>query len=169
MRQLVPSNLPVHLFLSALLAFGSLAVKGHAQAEKPVNLDSTQIREENGKTYLHTSVLQEELGLGVKELKGYLVVCSDELCVRLSLSEDCIVTEGEEVFISLDSARDALGIRLKNKTQLSLDAPKPAPLGGRVEVGQVVPDFVLPSLNGKATRLSDFAGKRVLLVCWASW
>lgn len=31
------------------------------------------------------------------------------------------------------------------------------------------PDFTLPDLNGKLHSLSDFRGKRVLLVTWASW
>jgi hypothetical protein len=31
------------------------------------------------------------------------------------------------------------------------------------------PDFTLPDLNGKRHSLSDFRGKKVLLVTWASW
>jgi hypothetical protein len=31
------------------------------------------------------------------------------------------------------------------------------------------PDFTLPDLQGKPHRLSDFRGKKVLLVTWASW
>jgi hypothetical protein len=31
------------------------------------------------------------------------------------------------------------------------------------------PDFTLPDLQGKPHRLSDFHGKKVLLVTWASW
>jgi hypothetical protein len=31
------------------------------------------------------------------------------------------------------------------------------------------PDFTLPDLQGKAHRLSDFRGKKILLVTWASW
>jgi hypothetical protein len=37
-------------------------------------------------------------------------------------------------------------------------------------VGQPHPDFVLPRIdNGEAVRLSQFRGKRVLLVHFASW
>ena len=32
-----------------------------------------------------------------------------------------------------------------------------------------VPDFALPDRNGKTVRLSDFRGKKVLIVTWASW
>jgi hypothetical protein len=31
------------------------------------------------------------------------------------------------------------------------------------------PDFTLPDLNGKPHHLSDFHGKKILLVTWASW
>jgi hypothetical protein len=31
------------------------------------------------------------------------------------------------------------------------------------------PDFTLPDLQGKPHRLSDFHGKKILLVTWASW
>ena len=31
------------------------------------------------------------------------------------------------------------------------------------------PDFALPDLQGKLHRLSDFRGKKILLVTWASW
>jgi hypothetical protein len=31
------------------------------------------------------------------------------------------------------------------------------------------PDFALPDLHGKLHRLSDFHGKKILLVTWASW
>jgi hypothetical protein len=31
------------------------------------------------------------------------------------------------------------------------------------------PDFTLPDINGKRHSLSDFRGKKVLLVTWASW
>lgn len=31
------------------------------------------------------------------------------------------------------------------------------------------PDFTLPDLHGKPHKLSDFRGKKILLVTWASW
>jgi hypothetical protein len=31
------------------------------------------------------------------------------------------------------------------------------------------PDFALPDRDGKMVRLSDFRGKKVLIVTWASW
>jgi hypothetical protein len=33
----------------------------------------------------------------------------------------------------------------------------------------IAPDFTLPDVNGKRHSLSDFRGKKVLLLTWASW
>ena len=33
----------------------------------------------------------------------------------------------------------------------------------------VAPDFELPDRGGESVRLSDFRGKKVLLITWASW
>jgi hypothetical protein len=33
----------------------------------------------------------------------------------------------------------------------------------------IAPDFALPNREGKLVRLSDFKGKKVLIVTWASW
>ena len=38
-----------------------------------------------------------------------------------------------------------------------------------VEVGSEAPDFELKDQHGKRVRLSQFRGKKVLLVTWASW
>lgn len=45
------------------------------------------------------------------------------------------------------------------------DAP---PVVG-TRVGQVHPDFLLPKLDGKFGRLSDYRGKKVLLIHFAAW
>jgi hypothetical protein len=37
------------------------------------------------------------------------------------------------------------------------------------EVGQHYPDFLLPTLDGKPQRLSEYRGKKMLLFHFASW
>jgi thiol-disulfide isomerase/thioredoxin len=39
----------------------------------------------------------------------------------------------------------------------------------RITTASLAPDFSLESLDGRATRLSDFRGKAVLLNFWATW
>src|ERR1700739_3450949 len=44
-----------------------------------------------------------------------------------------------------------------------------ASLTTHLKLSSPAPDFSLESLDGKATRLSDFRGKAVLLNFWATW
>lgn len=38
-----------------------------------------------------------------------------------------------------------------------------------LSIGEKVPDFALPGLNGKTVALSDFKGQKVILNFWATW
>jgi cytochrome c biogenesis protein CcmG, thiol:disulfide interchange protein DsbE len=46
----------------------------------------------------------------------------------------------------------------------------PAPVEVRAEPGSLAPDFALPNLDGRTVRLSEFRGRKaVLLNFWATW
>ena len=36
-------------------------------------------------------------------------------------------------------------------------------------LGSFLPDFAFPTIEGKTARLSDFRGKKVVLIHFASW
>ena len=46
--------------------------------------------------------------------------------------------------------------------------PRPAEQNGYVE-SLIAPDFTLPDMNGQKHSLSEYRGKKVLLITWASW
>jgi peroxiredoxin len=42
-------------------------------------------------------------------------------------------------------------------------------MGQFVNVGDAIPEIVLPDLDGKPVSLSSFAGRKLLIFMWASW
>jgi hypothetical protein len=42
-------------------------------------------------------------------------------------------------------------------------------LSGSFSEGRIAPDITIPDRTGRPVRLTDFRGKKVLLVTWASW
>jgi hypothetical protein len=98
-------------------------------------------------------------------------VCRDELCFPLPKSK-------QQSFL-----REDAGKRLFNLTAFAELVHQPVAhdaalatwyFGLRSDQRQGLsslqaPDFTLPDLHGKPHKLSDFRGKKVLLVTWASW
>ena len=76
------------------------------------------------------------------------------------------------------AARSSLGLLL---AALFLATPEPIraddsrggmwgqPAAKVMKVGEVHPDFTLPTVDGDWLRLSDYRGKKVLLIHFASW
>ena len=60
----------------------------------------------------------------------------------------------------------ATTVRAQTAVEEDLDPKYAAEL---IAKGQPVPDFTLNDINGKSVKLSDFRGKTVLLLFWASW
>jgi AhpC/TSA family len=98
-------------------------------------------------------------------------VCRDELCFPLPKSK-------QQSFL-----REESGTRWFNLTAFAQLVHQPVAhdaalstwyFGLRSDQRQGLsslqaPDFTLPDLHGKPHRLSDFHGKKILLVTWASW
>ena len=73
----------------------------------------------------------------------------------------------------LNAMRRDLGRAILWSAGLSMLAPSVVRAGDTprvgTEVGQIYPDFRLPKLDGTFGRLSDYRGKKVLLIHFASW
>lgn len=52
--------------------------------------------------------------------------------------------------------------RIRRKKMTSIGTAAPA-------IGDIVPDFTLPSLDGNDVKLSDYRGNRLAVFMWASW
>ena len=94
--------------------------------------------------------------------------CKDDVCVPTPSGEADRFVQGDAINVSAfwglmgrpvvqSEAADVWllgeGANLRNDALLSLEAP----------------DFTLPDLDGNLHSLTDYRGKRVLLITWASW
>jgi len=129
--------------------------------------DLAAAREDAGQLWITTSDLKRATRFEVKP-QG---VCRDELCFPLpkARQQEFVHKTPPVTWFNMTAfaqlvrqpvAHDAalatwyFGLRSDQRQQLSsLEAP----------------DFTLPDLQGKPHRLSDFCGKKILLVTWASW
>jgi hypothetical protein len=134
--------------------------------------DLTSAREDAGQLWITTADLKRATRFEVKP-QG---VCRDELCFPLPkakhdafIHKDASNGNSSQTWFNITAFADLVhqpvahdaalstwyfGLRSDQRQQLSsLQAP----------------DFVLPDLQGKLHRLSDFHGKKILLVTWASW
>ena len=98
-------------------------------------------------------------------------VCRKELCVPLPKNKsDYIAKRGSDTWFDLSAFA-----RLTHQAAAH-DARHAAwYFGPRADIQNSylsslsAPNFTLPDMNGKVHSLSDFRGKKVLLVTWASW
>jgi hypothetical protein len=98
-------------------------------------------------------------------------VCRDELCFPLPKSK-------QQSFLRKDSSQTWFNLtafaQLVHQPVAHDAAIATWYFGLRADQRQGLsslqaPDFALPDLSGKLHRLSDFHGKKILLVTWASW
>jgi hypothetical protein len=129
-------------------------------------------REDDSQLWITTADLKRATRFEVKP-QG---VCRDELCFPLPKAK-------REAFIHKDAGQSGATDTWFNMTAFAQLVHQPVAhdaalstwyFGLRSDQRQQLsslqsPDFTLPDLQGKPHRLSDFRGKKILLVTWASW
>ena len=127
--------------------------------------NATEVAAELGESlWLRTTDVTAITGWSMKP-EGF---CKDDVCVPTPSGRTNNFVQGDAINVSafwdlmgkpvVRSANAdvwllAEGSSERNHALLSLEAP----------------DFTLPDLDGNLHSLSDFRGKRVLLITWASW
>jgi peroxiredoxin len=112
----------------------------------------------------------------VTEITGYTPkpegLCRDDVCIPISRkpADGFVQTkDGVELF-NLTKLADKLSQPVVTDAKRHVWSFGPLgtqPSGGAAPVA--APDFALPDRQGKTVKLSDFRGKKVLLMSWASW
>jgi hypothetical protein len=166
MKASMPCGLLFIIFLLATVPAAAKELRATIVYDDNVT-DLSAAREEADQLWITTSDLKRATRFEVKP-QG---VCRDELCFPLPKAKHdaFILKDAGTTWFNMTAfaqlvhqpvAHDTalatwyFGLRSDQRQQLSsLQAP----------------DFALPDLQGKAHRLSDFRGKKILLVTWASW
>ena len=99
-------------------------------------------------------------------------VCRDELCFPLPKNRkaEFVLKKGATIWFTLSEFAKLIKqpVITDQKNGVYYFGARAAEQNGGL-ASFAAPDFTLPDLNGKLHSLSDFRGKKVLLVTWASW
>ena len=110
----------------------------------------------------------------LKRATGFVIkpqgVCRDELCFPIPKARRSAFLSEQKTTTWFNLSEFARLLRQPVAREKEVWYFGPRPDEQNAFVGSLVaPDFKLPDMNGKPHSLSDFRGKKVLLVTWASW
>ena len=93
-------------------------------------------------------------------------LCRDNVCVPIRDDHALVVDDA----IDLRAFGAVLGrpVAVEPDAGLAVLGEAPAPLGTRLAALEA-PPFTLPDLDGNPVALDDYAGRKRLLIAWASW
>ncbi len=98
--------------------------------------------------------------------------CLDTLCIPVNQTDDSdiVVTRDGQRWFSLTAfARKLHQAYVVDRAHHTWSFSEIPILQADLVDHALAPDFALPDRNGDVVRLSDFRGKKVLLLTWASW
>jgi len=99
-------------------------------------------------------------------------VCRDELCFPIpkDKKDRLVARQGRTAIFNLSEFARMVHqpAAFDQKNSIWLFGPRQAAQNDFVQTLQA-PNFTLPDVNGKMHSLSDFRGKKVMLITWASW
>jgi len=119
----------------------------------------------------------DDLWVTLADLKlatGFVIkpqgVCRDELCFPIPKARRSafLFKQRTTTWFNLSEFARLLRQPIAREKDVWYIGPRPDEQNAFIS-SLVAPDFKLPDMNGKSHSLSEFRGKKVLLVTWASW
>ena len=108
----------------------------------------------------------------LKDVTGFELkpegLCLEEICIPVPQDGSWEQERGGETFIDLSAMAAVMDQPLIREGDGLWSLGNAPVLRMGLESG-LAPDFELPDQAGQRVRLSDFRGKKVLLLTWASW
>lgn len=110
----------------------------------------------------------------LKRATGFVIkpqgVCRDELCFPIPKARRSAFLSKRRSITWFNLSEFARLLRQPVAHEATVWYFGPRPDEQNAFIGSLIaPDFKLPDANGKSHSLSDFRGKKVLLLTWASW
>jgi len=161
------------LFILAIVTTSVVAVRAADQSKRTVIYDdvATEVAvAPNLSTdlWITTSDLTRATRFVIKP-QG---VCRDELCYPLPKSRkaEFVSKKGATIWFNLSEFAKLINqpVVVDQKNGVWYFGARAAEQNGYL-TSLAAPNFTLPDLNGRSHSLSDFRGRKVLLVTWASW
>ena len=162
-----------YLFLLAIVAMCAVAVRATDQNTRVIIYDgvATEVAvapNASSDLWITTSDLTRATRFVIKP-QG---VCRDELCFPLPKNRkvEFVSKKGGTSWFNLSEFARLIKqpYVIDQKNGIWYFGARAAEQNGYL-TSLSAPNFTLPDLNGKLHSLSDFRGKKVLLVTWASW
>jgi len=116
----------------------------------------------NGSILVAPDALRQATGWELKP-EGF---CRGDICVPRSVLGDALVDDLVDVVAFGAAVRRP--VAFEPAAGIAVLAESPEDLAGAIAEG-VAPAFTLPDLDGNPVALSDFAGRKKLLLAWSSW
>jgi|SRR5215471_3931648 len=123
------------------------------------------------------SLSADDLWITLEDLKlaaGFVIkpqgVCRDELCFPIPKARRSafLSKQGSITWFNLSEFARLLHQPVAREKEAWYFGPRPDAQNAFIS-SLIAPDFKLPDMNGHEHSLSDFRGKKVLLLTWASW
>ncbi len=161
------------LFILAVIATSVVAARAGDQSTRTVIYDgvATEVAaapEAASDLWITTGDLSRATRFVIKP-QG---VCRDELCFPLPKNRkaEFVSKKGPTTWFNLSAFAKLVRqpVVVDQKNGVWYFGARDAEQNGYL-TSLEAPNFTLPDLNGKLHSLSDFRGKKVLLVTWASW
>jgi hypothetical protein len=94
--------------------------------------------------------------------------CLDERCIPIPRGREAEFRSGDLFDLAALARQTEQPLVRDDRHAVWSLGEAPAAIGGRLRSLEA-PDFTLPDLDDKLHSLSDYRGKKVLLMSWASW
>ncbi len=97
-------------------------------------------------------------------------LCREDICIPMPEDRSWVQVREQRSYLDLSAIAEMLDQTLVCDEEHEVWSLAGVPLmHGRGIESNIAPDFELPDLAGRMRKLSDFRGKKVLLLTWASW